>query len=98
HLPLTHFPYTTLFRSTKQITFWHIQETGSGPELIQQAVDRFMADNPDVEVEVVIMQNDPYKTRIRTAMGAGDTPCVFMSWGGGPDRKSTRLNSSHVKI
>ena len=39
-----------------------------------------MADNPDVEVEVVIMQNDPYKTRIRTAMGAGDTPCVFMSW------------------
>ena len=33
-------------RQTKQITFWHIQETGSGPELIQQAVDRFMADNP----------------------------------------------------
>jgi raffinose/stachyose/melibiose transport system substrate-binding protein len=43
-----------------------------------------MADNPDVEVEVVPMQNDPYKTRIRTAMGAGDSPCVFPSWGGGP--------------
>lgn len=71
-------------RQTKQITFWHIQVTGTGPELIQQAVDRYMADNPDVEVEVVPMQNDPYKTRIRTAMGAGDAPCVFMSWGGGP--------------
>jgi raffinose/stachyose/melibiose transport system substrate-binding protein len=66
------------------ITFWHIQNTDPGPELIQQAVDRYMADNPGVTVEVVPMQNDPYKTRIRTAMGAGDPPCVFPSWGGGP--------------
>lgn len=71
-------------RQDKQITFWHIQSTGNGPEVIQQAVDRYMADNPDVEVEVVPMQNDPYKTRIRTAMGAGDAPCIFPSWGGGP--------------
>ena len=67
-----------------KITFWHIQNTGTGPEMIQQAVDRYMADNPGVTVEVVPMQNDPYKTRIRTAMGAGDPPCVFPSWGGGP--------------
>lgn len=66
------------------ITFWHIQSTEPGPQLIQQAVDRYMADNPGVKVEVVPMQNDPYKTRIRTAMGAGDPPCVFPSWGGGP--------------
>ena len=66
------------------ITFWHIQSTGDGPTLIQDAVDRYMADNPGVNVEVVPMQNDPYKIRIRTAMGAGDTPCIFPSWGGGP--------------
>lgn len=66
------------------ITFWHIQSNEPGPQLIQQAVDRYMADNPGVKVEVVPMQNDPYKTRIRTAMGAGDPPCVFPSWGGGP--------------
>ena len=71
-------------RQTKHITFWHIQDTGSGPETIQQAVERYMADNPDVEVEYEAMQNDPYKVRIRTAMGAGDAPCVFPSWGGGP--------------
>lgn len=68
----------------KVVTFWHIQNTGTGPELIQNAVDRYMADNPDVTVEVIPMQNDPYKTRIRTAIGAGDAPCVFPSWGGGP--------------
>lgn len=73
-----------LAQDTVNITFWHIQNTGTGPETIQQAVDRYMADNPGVTVEVVPMQNDPYKTRIRTAMGAGDPPCVFPSWGGGP--------------
>ena len=66
------------------IEFWHIQNTGFGPELIQNAVDRYVADNPGVTVNVVPMQNDPFKTRIRTAIGAGDTPCIFPSWGGGP--------------
>jgi raffinose/stachyose/melibiose transport system substrate-binding protein len=68
----------------KIITFWHIQSTGTGPELIEQAVDRYMTDNPGVTVENVPMQNDPYKIRIKTAMGAGDPPCIFPSWGGGP--------------
>ena len=71
-------------RQDVKFTFWHIQNTGVGPEMIQQAVDRYMADNPGVEVEVTPMQNDPYKTRLRTSMGAGDAPCVFLSWGGGP--------------
>ncbi len=62
--------------------FWHIQT--STPELLQNAVDRFMADNPGVSVEVVPLQNDPYKTKIKVAMGAGNPPCVFPTWGGGP--------------
>jgi raffinose/stachyose/melibiose transport system substrate-binding protein len=62
--------------------FWHIQVTT--PELVQNAVDRFMADNPNVSVEVVPLQNDPYKTKIKVAMGAGNPPCVFPTWGGGP--------------
>ena len=70
--------------AAQTIDFWHIQSTGNGPQVIQQAVDRFVADNPEVTVNVVPMQNDPYKTRIRTAVGAGDAPCIFPSWGGGP--------------
>lgn len=71
-------------RQEKVINFWHIQVTGTGPELLQQAVDRFMADNPDVKVEVEALQNDPYKIKIKAAMGAGDPPCIFPTWGGGP--------------
>ncbi|MBW7884098.1 MAG: extracellular solute-binding protein [Caldilineaceae bacterium] len=69
---------------TIKIDMWHIQTTGAGPELIQTSVDRFMQDNPNVDVEVVPLQNDPYKTKIKVAMGAGNPPCIFPTWGGGP--------------
>ena len=62
--------------------FWHIQT--STPEILQASVDRFMADNPNVTVEVVPLQNDPYKTKIKVALGAGNPPCIFPTWGGGP--------------
>lgn len=64
------------------IDFWHIQT--SIPQVNQAAVDRFMADNPNVQVNVEVLQNDPYKTKIKVAMGAGNPPCVFPTWGGGP--------------
>lgn len=68
----------------KQITFWHIQSTEPGLTLIKNQVARYMAANPDVKVDVVPVQNDAYKTKIKVAMGAGEGPCVFPSWGGGP--------------
>lgn len=66
----------------KKISLWHIQTTT--PEIIQHAVDRYTAKNPNVEVEVVPLQNDPYKTKLKVAMGSGTTPDIFISWTGGP--------------
>lgn len=66
------------------ISFWHIQTNGSGPQLIEQAVERFKADNPNVNVENVPLTNDAYKTKIKVAAGAGNAPCIFPTWGGGP--------------
>lgn len=67
-----------------KIALWHIQVTDPFPKIIQDSVDRFTKDNPNVEVEVVPLQNDPYKTKIKVAMGAGNPPCIFPTWGGGP--------------
>jgi len=68
----------------KKITFWHIGSDEGSQKLIQDSVDRFIAANPDVQVEVVPLQNDPFKTKLKVAMGAGDPPCIFPSWSGGP--------------
>nr|WP_018922988.1 extracellular solute-binding protein [Salsuginibacillus kocurii] len=66
----------------KELTLWHI-ETGYGEEEIEAAVERFEEENPDVSVEVVQHENDPYKTNFNVAVGGGDPPDVFHSWGGG---------------
>lgn len=68
----------------KKIVFWHIQTTDPFPAMLQKEVDRFKAKNPNVEVEVVPLQNDPFKTKLKVAMGAGNAPDVFPSWAGGP--------------
>jgi raffinose/stachyose/melibiose transport system substrate-binding protein len=66
----------------KSIDIWHIQT--STPDEIQGAADRFMADNPGVEVKIEVLQNDPFKTKLAVALGAGNPPCIFPTWGGGP--------------
>lgn len=76
----------------KDIVFWHIQSTEPGLTLIKTEVDRYMAANPGVNVQVVPLQNDAYKTKIRVAVGAGEAPCVFPSWGGGPLNEYVKAN------
>ncbi|SHN26911.1 extracellular solute-binding protein [Gracilibacillus kekensis] len=64
------------------LILWHI-ETGPSGEAIEAAVDRFEEKNPNVTVEVSQQENDPYKSQLSVAMGGGNPPDVFHSWGGG---------------
>lgn len=47
------------------------------------AVERFNAANPDHQIEFTTFQNDAYKTKIKTAIGAGEAPTIIYGWGGG---------------
>jgi raffinose/stachyose/melibiose transport system substrate-binding protein len=60
---------------------WHIQT--DHPFLLEDNVDRYLADNPGTSVEVTAIENDTYKTQIRVALGANEAPCIFITWGGG---------------
>lgn len=63
------------------IGFWHIQTDHT--DLLDGQVARFEDDHPNVSVDVSAIENDTFKTQIRVALGAGEPPCVFVSWGGG---------------
>ncbi|WP_329271410.1 extracellular solute-binding protein [Streptomyces sp. NBC_01451] len=39
--------------------------------------------HPDSQVTYQYFQNDPYKQKLRTAVGAGNGPVLFENWGGG---------------
>src|SRR5699024_11957330 len=82
HHSIRLFPYTTLFRSDQKVL--SAEELAAVVE--QEALDR----GPD-EMHLTVECSDGVDT------GAGDTEadCVAI---GDEDRKSTRLNSSHVSI
>jgi raffinose/stachyose/melibiose transport system substrate-binding protein len=71
--------------SSEQITLtvWHIGTDATRHASIQNAVKRFEATHPNVKVVEQAIENDPYKTKLKTAIGAGNAPDVFISWGGG---------------
>ncbi|WP_426006785.1 extracellular solute-binding protein [Paenarthrobacter sp. NyZ202] len=50
---------------------------------MQKAVDAFGSANPDHKITVTYFQNDAYKTKIKTAIGAGQAPTIVYGWGGG---------------
>lgn len=62
-------------------TIWDIS-TGEQQELIKRMVERFNSSH-EVSVSVQFFQNDPFKNKLRTAMGAGNPPDIFYGWGGG---------------
>jgi len=59
------------------ITWWDNQQTDSGLSEYQQiAVDRFMAENPDVVVEVETIPYPEYQQRLQLAVQGGNSPTV----------------------
>lgn len=70
--------------SANTLEIWHIQTTDPGPALIQGSVDRFMAANPGITVNVNVVTNDAYKQKLAVAMSSGKLPDIFISWSGGP--------------
>jgi raffinose/stachyose/melibiose transport system substrate-binding protein len=56
------------------------------------SVDRFNKANPDSRIAGTAFQNDAYKTKIKTAIGAGQAPTVIWGWGGGGLRSYVQAN------
>ncbi len=65
------------------ITWWHINTDETQAAFWQTVADEFAAANPNVKFEIVVLENEAFKSRLVTVMQAGDPPDLFQSWGGG---------------
>ncbi len=65
------------------ITFWHLDTQDSQKALWQKMADDYTAKNPNVKVEITVLENEAFKQKIATVMQSGNPPDVFRSWGGG---------------
>ena len=65
------------------ITWWHITTKDPGLSDWQKMADDYMAAHPNVNIEITVLENEAFKTKLTTVMQSGDPPDVFQSWGGG---------------
>ena len=42
--------------------------------------DGYMAANPNVTIEITVLENEAFKTKLTTVMQSGDSPDIFQSW------------------
>lgn len=65
------------------ITWWHIQVADDQKALWQKMADEYMAAHPNITIEITVLENEAFKTKLTTVMQSGNPPDIFQSWGGG---------------
>jgi raffinose/stachyose/melibiose transport system substrate-binding protein len=65
------------------ITWWHIQVADDQKALWDSMAKEYMAAHPNVNVEITVLENEAFKTKLTTVMQSGNPPDIFQSWGGG---------------
>jgi raffinose/stachyose/melibiose transport system substrate-binding protein len=69
--------------SSATITWWHITTADPGKTIFSDAANAYMKDHPNVTIQITILENEAFKTKLTTTMQSGDLPDLFQSWGGG---------------
>jgi raffinose/stachyose/melibiose transport system substrate-binding protein len=62
-------------------TMWGL--TGGNQPVLQKSVESWNQANADESIKLDFFANDAYKTKVRTAVGAGEGPTFIYGWGGG---------------
>jgi raffinose/stachyose/melibiose transport system substrate-binding protein len=65
------------------LTFWNIATTDPGKTDVNNAVAAWNKANPNIQIKTSVTDNDPYKTKIKTAISANEAPDIIYSWAGG---------------
>jgi raffinose/stachyose/melibiose transport system substrate-binding protein len=64
------------------ITWWHITTKDPGLTDWQKMADDYMAAHPNVKIEITVLENEAFKTKLATVLQSGEVPDIFQSWGG----------------
>jgi len=65
------------------INWWHITTAENQKAVWQKLADEYMAMHPNVTIEITVLENEAFKTKLTTVMQSGEPPDIFQSWGGG---------------
>jgi raffinose/stachyose/melibiose transport system substrate-binding protein len=64
------------------VTWWHISTKDPALSDWQKMADDYMASHPNVKIEITVLENEAFKTKLATVLQSGEVPDIFQSWGG----------------
>ena len=73
-----------------EIDWYHIQNNDPGKALWQTLADEYTAAHPNVKINLTVLENEAFKTKLTTLLQAGTPPDLFQSWGGGGLREQQK--------
>ncbi len=76
-------PATEVAAEPVTITWWHISTKDPALSDWQKMADDYMAAHPNVKIEITVLENEAFKTKLTTVMQSGEVPDIFQSWGQG---------------
>jgi raffinose/stachyose/melibiose transport system substrate-binding protein len=79
----TPIPLSTVGSGATKIVWWHISTQESHRKNWEDLANKFVQDHPDVSIEITVLENEAFKSKLATAMQSGSPPDIFQSWGGG---------------
>jgi len=65
------------------VVWWHITTAADQKVVWQKLADEYTAAHPNVTIEITVLENEAFKTKMTTVMQSGQPPDIFQSWGGG---------------
>ncbi|MBX0329407.1 extracellular solute-binding protein, partial [Oscillochloris sp. ZM17-4] len=79
----TPIPLSTVGSGTTKIVWWHISTVDEQRANWENLANQYVQANPDVSIEITVLENEAFKAKLATAMQSGSPPDIFQSWGGG---------------
>jgi raffinose/stachyose/melibiose transport system substrate-binding protein len=65
------------------IEWWHITTLEADRAVWQGMADEYVAAHPNVTINITVLENEAFKSKLPTVMQGGEPPDLFQSWGGG---------------
>jgi raffinose/stachyose/melibiose transport system substrate-binding protein len=65
------------------VEWWHITTGDPGKTVFQGIADAYTTAHPNVKINITILENEAFKTKLATSLQSGEVPDLFQSWGGG---------------
>jgi raffinose/stachyose/melibiose transport system substrate-binding protein len=73
----------TLGTGSTKIVWWHISTAPDQRANWQDLANKYVQSHPNVSIEITVLENEAFKSKLATSMQSGNPPDLFQSWGGG---------------